>query len=198
MTRRRLCVLVLPLVVLSTALHAAEASAKKKTTKAKKKAGATAKKPSTAARNFSCSGTPTLQLQGRKVTGTVASVGGKVVVTDVTVSKTYELIDNTITPSTAVDLVAPNPPGELDPIGEELIVFRLNEQPQATAADVDRLLSLYRFNFKAVIPPGPTFDAGLYFRTVKGTAGPAVNQYQWSGVSSQAYGGAYTLNCEYV
>jgi hypothetical protein len=195
MTRRRLCLLVLPLVVLSTALHAPEASAKKKTTKSKKKAGAS---NSTAARNFSCVGTPNLQLAGRKVTGTVASVGGKVVVTDVTVSKTYELIDNTIVPSTAVDLVAPNPPGELDPVGEELVVFRLNEQPQATAADVDRLLSLYQLNFKRVVPPGPSFTAGLFYRSVKGSAGPATNEYRWSSVSSLAYSGAYTLNCEYV
>jgi hypothetical protein len=200
MIRYKVCVLILPFVLVSSALLApTEASAKKKTTKAKKKATAAAKPSSaSAARNFSCVGTPNQQVAGRIVTGTVAKVGGKPVVTNVTVSKTFELVDNAIVPTNKVDLTAPNPPGEIDPIGEELVVFRLNEQPQATAADVDRLVSVYQFNFKTEIPPGPKFTAGLYFNTLKGVAGPATNEYRWSLISSLAYSGAYTMNCEYV
>jgi hypothetical protein len=200
MTRRKICILTIPFVLLSAILSApAEASAKKKTTKGKKKSSAaTNGAKSVAARNFSCVGTPNQQVAGRVVTGSVAKVGGKVVVTNVTVSKLFELVDNAIVATNTVDLTSPNPPGELDPVGEELIVFRLNEQPQATAADVDRLLSLYQFNFKTEIPPGPKFTAGLYFRTLKGIAGPATNEYRWGSVSSLAYGGAYTMNCEYI
>jgi hypothetical protein len=196
----KICLLTIPLVLLSAALPApTEASAKKKTTKAKRKVVANAKPSSgAAARNFSCVGTPNQQVAGRIVSGTVAKVGGKPVVTNVTVSKTFELVDNTIVPTNKVDLTAPNPPGELDPIGEELVVFRLNTAPQATAADVDRLLSIYQFNFPTEIPAGPKFTAGLYFNTLKGVAGPATNEYRWSMISSLAYGGAYSMNCEYI
>ncbi len=137
-------------------------------------------------------------MAGRVVTGSVTKVGGKVVVTNVTVSKTFEMVNNTLVPTNAVDITSANPPGEVDPIGEDLVVFRLNEQPPATAADVDRLLSLYQFNFKTVIPPGPKFTAGLYFRTVTGIAGPGTNEYRWGSVSSLASGGAYSMNCEYI
>jgi hypothetical protein len=200
MTRRKIFRLTTPLVLVSAVfLVPIEASAKKKIMKAKKKPVAAARPTSSAAtRNFSCVGTPNQQVAGRIVTGSVAKVGGKIMVTNVTVYKTFELVDNTIVPTNKVDLTSPNPPGELDPIGEDLVVFRLNAEPQATAADVDRLLSIYQFNFKTEIPPGPKFTAGLYFNTLKGVAGPATNEYRWSVISSLAYSGAYTMNCEYI
>jgi hypothetical protein len=125
MIRRKISFLTIPLVVISTAFAApSEASVKKKTTKVKKKVAAATKPSGAAARNFSCVGTPNQQVAGRVVTGTVAKAGGKPVVTNVMVSKTFELVDNTIVPTNMVDLTAPNPPGELDLVGEEPVARR--------------------------------------------------------------------------
>jgi hypothetical protein len=210
MNRQKSRLAVVSFGVLACMVVTTAASAKPKTTKSKKKKKAVASAPAvapvtaapaaaaSATRNFTCLGTPNLQLAGRQVTGTVGTVGGVVVVTNVTVSKTYELVNNTMTEKLTVDITSPNPPGELDLGASGLMVFRLNERPPATAADVDRLLALYQLNFKAVLPPGPNFEAGLYFDTVKGRSGPAVNEYSWAVVSSLAAGGAYGMKCSYV
>jgi hypothetical protein len=130
----------------------------------------------------------------RIVTGTVTP---NIVVTNVTVTQTNQLIDNTLVAQPVVVLVSPNPKVEVDPV-TGLFVFRLNERREATAADVDQLLTLYQFNFKPVLPPGPEFEAGLYFDTLKGAAGPAANEYRWTTVSSLAYSGAYGMKCTYL
>jgi hypothetical protein len=184
------------------------ADAKPKVTKPKRKARTTTtarprQVPSTApsaaaggggSRNFSCVGSNSLRVTERQVTGTV---NANVLVTNVTVTQTQQLIDNTLVAQPVVVLQSPNPPGEPDP-GSDLIVFRLNELPLATATDVDRLLSIYRFNFISPRPAGPTFQSGLYFTTYKGVAGPATNEYRWSLISSLATSGAYSMDCQYV
>jgi hypothetical protein len=165
--------------------------------KSKKKPKVTTTKPKKvvdSSRRFSCLGTNEQRVTERLVTGTVNS---KIVLTNVSVTQNFQLINNILVEQPVVVLTAANPPGEQDP-GSDLIVFRLNERLPATAADVDKLFVTYRFNFKNTLPPGPTFVAGLYFTTHKGTAGPAVNEYRWSLISSLASSGAYSMNCQYL
>ncbi len=91
-----------------------------------------------------------------------------------------------------------NPVDKHDPVSP-LVIFRLNESPPpATAADVDRLVTSYQLNMPDVMPVGPTFEAGLYFSTLKGAAGSLANEYRWEQVTSLVYGGAYSLTCTYT
>ncbi len=191
-----------------TLLSVSTADAKPKSTKAKKKSRVTttaaprAGSPTTVkaagagggARNFSCKGSGTQLVTERIVTGTVDP---SITITNVTVTQTHQLVNNTLVEQPVVVLMSAKPPGTHDP-ASDLIVFRLNERRTATADDLDKLLTLYQLNFHDVMPPGPTFDAGLYFSTLKGAKGAAANEVVWQTVSSLAYGGAYSLDCKYT
>jgi hypothetical protein len=148
-----------------------------------------------AARSFSCVGSPTLQLQVRTVTGTVDA---KFNLTNVSVTQTYQRVGDAIVEQPTVVLTVANPIGKLDPGATPLIVYRLNELAPVTAADVDKVISIYQFNLPTVLPPGPTFEAGLYFKSFVGTAGPLAGELRWSTVASQAAGGAYGMKCQYT
>ncbi len=199
LTARLQGVLLIGLLVIG--LGATGVSARPKATKPKKKPRVTTSReqpksppPAGASRNFSCIGSNEQRVTERIVSGTVSP---KIAVTNVTVTQTHQLIDNALVQKSMVVLTSPNPRGEQDS-GSDLIVFRLNERPTATAADVDQLLTLYQFNFKNVLPAGPEFVAGLYFSSYKGVAGPAANEYRWSSIPSLTSSGAYTMKCTYV
>jgi hypothetical protein len=145
----------------------------------------------TATRNFSCLGSGPRRVTERMVTGTVTS---NLVLTNVTVTQTHQIINNTQIAQPIVVLESRNPPGRPDP-GSELIVFRLNEESPATANDVGKFVELYQFNLSKPLPAGPEFEAGLYFSTSVGAAGPARNEFRWSRVGA---GGAYSMKCRYV
>jgi hypothetical protein len=142
-------------------------------------------------RNFSCIGSGPRRVTERLVTGTVTS---NMVLTHVTVTQTHQLINNTLIAQPVVVRESRNPPGRPDP-GSDLIVFRLNEEPLATAADVGKFVEVYQFNLRKPLPAGPEFEAGLYFSTSVGVAGPAANEFRWSRVGA---GGAYSMTCRYV
>jgi hypothetical protein len=182
------------------AVIASPSSARAKGTKKKKKASPVAAatpapaKAGGATRNFTCVGTPNIQLTWRNVSGTIDAGFN---LTNVTVTQIYQKVNEALVEQPTVVLTAPNPTGKED-LSSPLFVYRLNEVPPATAADVDRLLTIYSFNFPNVLPAGPTFKAGLYFNTQKGVAGPLANEYKWSYISSLAYSGAYDMNCQYT
>jgi hypothetical protein len=207
-----LVTVVVSVLVPAFAMGVAPATAATSNTSAKAKATKTkkAKKPAVkvtlpnkaapagaggGARSFSCVGTPTLQLQARSITGTVDA---KLNLTNVTVTQTYQRVGDAIVEQPTVVLTVANPIGKLDPGATPLVVYRLNELPAATAADVDRVISIYQFNLPTELPPGPTFEAGLYFNSFKGTAGPLAGELRWSTVASQAAGGAYGMKCQYT
>jgi hypothetical protein len=173
-------------------LAATPTSAAKRTTKKKPKA--VAPKATGAARNFNCVGKPNLQLQWRNVSGTI---DGAFNLTNVSVTQVWQKVGDALVEQPTVVLNASNLKGTPDPV-YPLLIYRLNEQPTATAADVDRLLQLYQFNFPDKLPAGPTFKAGLYFDTVKGAAGPLTNEYRWNYISSVAAGGLFEMDCQYT
>jgi hypothetical protein len=190
--------------VLVALLSTKAASAKPKVTKPKKRSTPTtlvapktptASKNGAGARNFSCIGSNTQRVTERVVAGTIDA---NATVTNVTVTQTVQIIDNVLVEQPVVVLTSPNPVGKHE-LSSDLIIFQLNELPRvATAADVDRLVTVYLLNIRDVMAPGPTFEEGLYFTTYKGAKGTAANEYKWSLVSSLAYSGAYTLKCTYV
>jgi hypothetical protein len=190
----RKCTLVGALVVVLLGLSAGDATAKPKATKPKKKSRVTTTRVRQQSRNFSCIGAGTQKITERIVTGTITP---SITLSNVAVTQTTQLIDNTLVAQPVVVLLSATPVGEPD-VGSDLIVFRLNERREATAADVGQLLTLYQFNVKNVLAPGPEFTAGLYFSTLKGAAGPANNEYRWETVASVTYGGAYSMKCQYV
>jgi hypothetical protein len=148
-----------------------------------------------AARNFACTGTPNLKLAWRNVSGTLRP---DITVSNVTVTQVWQKNGDAVVEQPTVVLTSPNPIGKHD-LSSPLVVFRLNEPPPpATAADVDRLVTSYQLNLPDEMPVGPTFEGGLYFKTVKGAAGSLANEYRWQYVSSLVDGGAYTLNCTYT
>jgi hypothetical protein len=187
-------------------LAPAAAESAPKTTKAKKKSKTTTKavrkksiSPTTPAklaapRGFSCQGSGGLQLNERIVTGTVTS---NIVVTNVTVTKTHQFINDAIVAQPIVDLVSPNPPGAKVPL-YDLIAFELNKLPPATAGDVGKIMSVYRLNFASTLPVGPTFKTGLFFDSWKAAAGPADGQFQWNLIPSVAVTGSYDMDCSYI
>ena len=174
----------------------APATAVKKTTKKRKKAApvATAAPAKRGGGNFTCTGRPNIQLAWRDVTGTVDA---KLNVTNVSVTQIYQKVGDALVEQPTVVLTAPNPVGEPDPVSP-LVIYRLNQQTPAAAADVDQILTLYQFNLPNVVPAGPTFKAGLYFRSLKGTAGPLTNEFRWSSISSLALGGLFEMDCTYT
>jgi hypothetical protein len=200
-THRRKLLTVGVLLVAMLGCSTSSALAQSKATKSKKKKATTtrvraksAPPKASGARNFSCLGAGSQKLSERMVTGTVTP---NITLTQVAVTQTTQLIDNTLVAQPVVVLLSASPVGEPDP-GSNLIVFRLNERREATADDVGKLLTLYRFNLLNVLGPGPEFTAGLYFTTLKGAAGPATNEYRWESVPSVVYGGAYSMKCQYV
>jgi hypothetical protein len=178
-------------------LIASSAAAKPKSTTKKKKVPAAAAAPpkaSSAARNFLCSGKPNLQLQWRNVSGTV---DGALNLTNVGVTQVWQKVGDALVEQPAVVLTSANPKGSPDPV-YPLLVYRLNERPTATAADIDRRLTLYQFNLPDKLPAGPTFKAGLYFDTLIGVAGSLTNEYRWSTISSITAGGLFEMDCQYT
>jgi hypothetical protein len=181
-----------------TLVTSSTATAAKKTTKKKRKAAPVATaapaKSGGGTRNFSCTGRPNIQLTWRDVSGTVDA---KLNLTNVSVTQIYQKVGDALVEQPTVVLTAPNPTSEPDP-AQPILIYRLNERPPATAADVDRLLTLYQFNLPNVMPAGPTFKAGLYFSSLKGTAGPLTNEFKWSYISSLASSGLYAMDCTYT
>jgi hypothetical protein len=193
---RRISVVASACVLALFATSVANAKPKAPKPKKKKAPVAAGSKPAAGGgtKNFSCIGANEQRVTERLVTGTVDT---NIAVTNVTVTQTHQLIDNTLVEQPVVVLTVANPPGTPDP-GSDLIVFRLNERPVASATDVDTLFTQYQFNFHNKLAPGPSFEAGLYFSTLKGIKGPANNEYRWGTVSSLAYSGAYTMKCTYT
>ncbi len=196
MKRRSTQAVILMCAVMLMAPTAMAKPTASKSKKKKTKVVSTAKAKSAAgsSRQFSCLGSGQQRVTERLITGTIDS---KLSLTNVTVTRNFQLVDNTLVEQPTVVLRVAKPPSEQDPVSG-LIVFRLNERPLATAADVDKLFETYQFNFKNTLPPGPDFEAGLYFTTHIGVAGPAANEYRWSLIASLASGGAYGMKCRYV
>ena len=146
-----------------------------------------------AARSFSCIGGSNDRITERMITGTVDS---QMVLTNVTVTQTYQKVNNAMVQNPVVVLTTPK--AVVTFMNSEAmlnrVAFILNELPRATAADVGKFAYTYQFKLPKKLPAGPNFDAWMSYERNKGYEGSAANDQRWYSTDLQAFG----LKCAFV
>jgi hypothetical protein len=193
---RKLTMMAVLAVFLTTGLTGGVAQGRPKATKPKKKVTTkptTTKPPSGGLKSFSCIGSsPTDRTTERVITGTINT--GSYALSNVTITQTFQEINKAVVEQSVVVFQTAGIEAEYQ-ASYDILIYRMNPLPRfATAEDVGKKWTVFNFQINDIAAVKQKLVTQLSMVSHSGSKGTRENDYYWGYIG----GPLYAMQCTYL